>query len=495
MSEEMNNRPEVSPSLLPAPYVFKRSEDQSENSLTGVMPETPEISAYAEFEIEQAQISEIIKKRAGTRLMAPMGLTEDMAITKQYVPFWIFDLEANGDMCVEAKGYKFTLFRNHAQIYDMNIEGTFKAKNIAVDASQTMDDALMDELEPFDFTKLRPYSEGIVPRNQIVENDTSFEACCVRAEKLAQIFCARELTKDLGDNRYVEVNSKKTLFTVNTMTARLVLLPVYSVICHAEGRYINLFINGQTGEVVGWIPYTKHKHILFGCGALMLFVALMQLIATTGVFGRLRLHGSALFVFTIILSFCAMLWLICVLVKSEQAKLDFSKDIYGVHYDENELASLKCKKELRMENRVSAVCAPNGLVKGLVLPILFITRGAALIMYVLPTLIMSGLVVVIPLAVPGSLIAIPIALVLYPLMRRVQIALEKLWFIRELVARTGRLPLFISTGDSFHYSSGGRSHSRSGFSGYRSSGSSHSSFSHHSGGGGRSIGGGAGRRR
>ena len=73
-----------------------------------------------------------------------------------YVPFWLFDAEANGDVRYRAtkvrtwsdSNYIYTQTRH----YGVRRTGSLRFTGVPVDGSTKMDDALMESIEPFDLS-------------------------------------------------------------------------------------------------------------------------------------------------------------------------------------------------------------------------------------------------------------------------------------------------------------------------------------------------------
>ena len=486
------------PQDKPGHYCFTRAEGERDVKLEGNAPVNPEISGYIPFEVAPEQIEDLIKKAVPSGLMRPMGLTKNISAQRQYVPFWVFDVEAQGVFTAKVKGYEFKWNKNRCNTYEEKIEGVYHLKDIAVDASNALDDNTMNELEPYDFSKLEPYSSKALSGEKIAQADTQLSVCMVKAQHLSRLTVAREITRDLGENRFLENDPiSQDRFLFDTMDARLVLLPVYSAVCACEGRFITLYINGQTGEVVGSVPVTKYKHVLLTSLALLAFSGVLALLDAVGVVPFFAWFEHIKLFCILALSLIVLLYFVVTYITFERSRNQLTAAKYGVHMSEGDLKAVSHKRTFIGSAGIVAVASPNepekGLLRAIYLPIVWIIRVVMLVLYFIPSLILTVCVEMIFASLPYSLVFIPIALVLTPVMLGLRAILERSWFIQELIRRRGRIPLIIaddsdsSDRDSFRYSRSSSGHSSSGHS---SSGFSRSSF-----GGGHSSGGGAGRRR
>ena len=84
-----------------------------------------------------------------------------------YVPFWMFDGEAEGDA-------RYAATRSHTyrsgdyeitetEHYDVYRAGWIAFEKIPADASSKMPDDHMDSIEPYDYQELKPFSTAYLP--------------------------------------------------------------------------------------------------------------------------------------------------------------------------------------------------------------------------------------------------------------------------------------------------------------------------------------------
>ena len=84
-----------------------------------------------------------------------------------YVPFWMFDGEAQGQTRYAAT--RSTTYRSgdyevtETEHYDIYRSGSIGFEKVPVDASSKMPDDHMDSIEPFDYGELKPFSTAYLP--------------------------------------------------------------------------------------------------------------------------------------------------------------------------------------------------------------------------------------------------------------------------------------------------------------------------------------------
>lgn len=232
------------------------------------------------FKITKQQATDAFKKWCKKGRLTPKGfMSADRIknITGIYVPFWLFDLNGQGDAhadCTRSTThiegeYQVTKTR-HYDVYrrvDVNYE------KIPCDASEKMNDTLMDKLEPYDYTELNqfkaPYLAGYIAERYNYTDTELFP----RVEKRAQAYVNQYIMSTISG--YDTVNLHHKNIRINKRNAVYTLLPVW-MICYDYDKAEHTFaMNGQTGKVVGKPPLSKGKiGAYFGGITLVLFIIL-----------------------------------------------------------------------------------------------------------------------------------------------------------------------------------------------------------------------------
>lgn len=125
------------------------------------------------FAISKKQAMKAFKKWCRRGLVTPRGfMTADRikGITGLYVPFWLYDL--HNDVEVYGRGTKVSTYRSgdyeytQTDYYEIYREICLDYVKVPIDASEKMNDTLMDKLEPFHYNQLErfktPYLAGYI---------------------------------------------------------------------------------------------------------------------------------------------------------------------------------------------------------------------------------------------------------------------------------------------------------------------------------------------
>jgi len=195
-----------------------------------------------------------------------------------YVPFWLFDSDANANI-----RYKATRSRSwsdssynylETSYYYVIREGNVGFDYVPVDGSSKMADDLMESIEPFNFNEgvafQKAYLSGYLADKYDVKAEQSIERANARVKKSTEDAFANTVT---GYNSVIAENSTILL---NNGKVRYALLPVWILNTNWNGQKYTFAMNGQTGKFVGNLPMDK--------GAYWKYFAMYTAIGATAAF-------------------------------------------------------------------------------------------------------------------------------------------------------------------------------------------------------------------
>ena len=188
-----------------------------------------------------------------------------------YVPFWLFDAEADAQMRYKAtrvrvwsdSEYDYT----ETQFYSVTREGSLCFDHVPVDGSSKLDDVLMESLEPYDFGDAvdfqTAYLAGYLADKYDVDSAQSVERANQRIRRSTE-----DTFLDTVDG-YTTVTPLSTGIELSHGVARYALYPVWLLSTTWKGQTYLFAMNGQTGKMVGNLPMDKgaFKRWLFGLTA------------------------------------------------------------------------------------------------------------------------------------------------------------------------------------------------------------------------------------
>lgn len=176
-----------------------------------------------------------------------------------YVPFWLFDGQAEGSAYYDAtrvrsyrRGDYLVTETSHFDVYR---EGAVGFSLIPVDASKRMDNDYMDSLEPYDYRELVPFSTAYLPGYFADKYDETAEECGPRIDARATESLA-DLMQDTVVG-YATVMERGRNVRMRHERAHYALLPVWLLNTTWNGQRFMFAMNGQTGKFVGHLPTDK----------------------------------------------------------------------------------------------------------------------------------------------------------------------------------------------------------------------------------------------
>ena len=211
------------------------------------------------FKLSKEDAVKALKNHYKGKILLPKSFTQKnhvQEIQGIYVPFWMFDGEAEGDAHYEATcshtyrsgDYEITETKH----YDVHRAGMVNFEKIPVDASSKMPDDHMDSIEPYDYQELKPFSTAYLPGFLADKFDVTVEQCRQRADQR----CEGTLSSALRNT--VTGYHTCTLIhdSVNLKRGKVhyALMPVWMLNTKWKGKDFLFAMNGQTGKLVGDLP-------------------------------------------------------------------------------------------------------------------------------------------------------------------------------------------------------------------------------------------------
>lgn len=234
------------------------------------------------FKLDKKAAKDALKKFYKGKLLLPKAFREENNIDKitgVYVPFWLFDCEANGRMSFDAT--RISTWRSGQYQYTktshflVRRSGEMAFEKIPVDASRKMDDAYMDSLEPFNYNEMVDFGSAYLSGFFADKYDVSDDECSHRAAKRVRTSLEDELRSTVVG--YSGVTTKSSNINTSNGDVRYALLPVYMLNTKYHGKTYTFAMNGQTGKFVGKLPISKGRFAAWAAGIAAAVACVAQL--------------------------------------------------------------------------------------------------------------------------------------------------------------------------------------------------------------------------
>ena len=235
------------------------------------------------FKLDKDAAIQALKKYYKGKRLLPKAFSAGNHIEEiqgVYVPFWLFDGEAECEAT-----YHTTRSHTHTEgdyrvteteHFIVDRAGEFQFKRIPVDGSSKMPDAHMDSIEPYDYSEMKPFSTAYLPGYLADKYDVNAEECAQRANERVR-GSADELLRSTVRN-YESVTEASANVRIQRGDVKYAMMPVWMLHTKWQNKDYLFAMNGQTGKLIGDLPISKGRFAAWMAGIsapLMVILALL----------------------------------------------------------------------------------------------------------------------------------------------------------------------------------------------------------------------------
>lgn len=214
------------------------------------------------FRLDKKAAKEALKKHYKGKVLLPKVFKDENRIEEIkgiYVPFWLFDTQSDAHIRYKATKVRSWSDSNYyyteTSHYSVTRGGTMSFEKVPVDGSSKIDDALMESIEPFDFSKAVDFQTAYLAGFLADKYDVTSEQSTTRAN--ARIKRSTEDTFRKTVNGYNTVSAVASNVSFKNSSAKYALLPVWMLSTKWKDQNYVFAMNGQTGKFVGDLPVDK----------------------------------------------------------------------------------------------------------------------------------------------------------------------------------------------------------------------------------------------
>ena len=210
---------------------------------------------------KQAAMDALKKHYQGKRLLPKVFKDENhlQEIQGVYVPVWLFDAEADADVRYKAtkvrawsdSRYDYT----QTSFFALARGGHLGFQCIPVDGSTKMDDAMMESLEPYDYSQAVDFQTAYLAGYLADKYDVTAEDSIQRANE--RIKRSTEEAFAATAVGYTSVTPEYSSVRLQNGQTQYALYPVWLLNTKWNGKVYTFAMNGQTGKLVGDLPMDK----------------------------------------------------------------------------------------------------------------------------------------------------------------------------------------------------------------------------------------------
>lgn len=216
------------------------------------------------FKFDKEKAKEAFKKWCRKKPLVP-GLFKSAPslekITGVYLPFWLFDCDISGG--IHANAQKIRTWRTgnteytETQYFEVIRDGNMHFEHVPADGSSKMEDNMMDLLEPYYYDQMVDFSMPYLSGYLAEKYDQDENAVFPRIDKRVNEDTVSQLRDTIKGYSAVQVDQSNVAFLKKH--AHYALLPVWMQKYKYKDKDYLFAMNGQTGKVVGNLPYSMGR--------------------------------------------------------------------------------------------------------------------------------------------------------------------------------------------------------------------------------------------
>ncbi len=242
---------------------------------TSVMPAATENTiapgAVCPFTVTKDQAGERFTKWLKRKLFAPKKAKKNAcpeAFQGIYLPYWTYDTHTTSNFTGRA-GYDRTVEDNKGNSRTVtdwkHVSGVYQSffDDVTVMASKRQADSGVRSCEPFDFSKLVPYSPQVVAGFVAERYSIGLKEGWESAQKKIQSQLSSDISSYIRTHWHADRASSVRFSTLYTnITYKYLLVPTWISSFRYKNKVYQFAVNGQTGKVGGKAPVSVWRVLI-----------------------------------------------------------------------------------------------------------------------------------------------------------------------------------------------------------------------------------------
>ena len=217
------------------------------------------------FKINKEQAKEALKNFAKGKKLVPKFYSSESHLDEikgVYVPYWLYSTDVDAHInyrATRARSWR-TGDRQFTETSHFRLErqGSLSFDNVPVDGSTKVDDTMMESIEPYDLSELKPFQTAYLSGYCADKYDVDAETSVERANERIKASTLSTFQQTVGG--YIAPTAESSSIRLVNNSCRYALLPVWLLNTSYEGKIYPFAMNGQTGKLVGDLPTGKKEY-------------------------------------------------------------------------------------------------------------------------------------------------------------------------------------------------------------------------------------------
>ena len=215
------------------------------------------------FKLDKKAAKEGLMKHISGKRLLPKVFKDQNHIDEIrgiYVPFWLFDTEADANIRYRGTRTRFWSDSRYdyteTSFYLINRGGSIGFEKVPVDGDSKIPDDLMESIEPFEISEAVAFQPAYLAGYLADRYDADSEESAPRANERVKKSVERAFEETVTG--YTTVAAENSSVQLHGGSVRYALLPVWILNTTWEGKKYLFAMNGQTGKFVGDLPADKN---------------------------------------------------------------------------------------------------------------------------------------------------------------------------------------------------------------------------------------------
>ena len=223
------------------------------------------------FSVTKNEAGRLIEEHLKKGAFIPSGIRRLKAenITGIYIPYYVVNCDFHDAVLIESK---VSHGKRRVSVYN-GYAGSCEFENVGIDASSRLNDNVSKRLEPYFFDDVKDFDEdylnGFYSDTSDINMNELQETVLNRCDEMFY-----EEVKSQCEGREKRLVASRPAMKLHEDIIYL-MVPAWFCTFVYEGQTYTILVNGQTGKVVGALPYDRVKVSALGLTLVLLFMALL----------------------------------------------------------------------------------------------------------------------------------------------------------------------------------------------------------------------------
>lgn len=211
------------------------------------------------FKLDKKAAKEALKNHLKGKRLLPKVFKDENHIDEIkgiYVPFWLYDAEANAHARYRATRVRTwsdpQYIHTETQFFSVIRGGKIEFEGVPVDGSTKMADDLMESIEPYDYKDAVDFQTAYLAGYLADKYDVTAEESVTRANERIKSSTEKKLADTVQG--FATVVQENCNIQLSHGEAKYALCPVWILNTSWKGENYTFAMNGQTGKFVGNLP-------------------------------------------------------------------------------------------------------------------------------------------------------------------------------------------------------------------------------------------------